>query len=102
MRLCRAVVIVERATVKPLKQACDVRCNLQLLTGGDHLAQTGRHVLLAVCLLRQMLQSDKRKKQSLHTLLRNHTQQLASIASRFFSQQHERAARTQRREDFLK
>ena len=40
VRLRRAVVIVERATVKPLKQACDVRRNLQLLTGGDHLTQT--------------------------------------------------------------
>jgi len=48
---------------------------------------------VTIRLLGQMLQSDKRKKQSLHSLLRNHPQQLASVASRIFAQQHERATR---------
>src|SRR6185369_10481690 len=94
VRLRWTIVIVERATVEPLKETCDVRRNLQLLTSGDDLAQTRGRALVTIRLLGQMLQSDKRKEQSLHPLLRNHSQQLAGIASRLFAQKHERAART--------
>src|SRR6185369_9355818 len=94
VRLRWTIVIVERATVEPLKETCELGRNLQLLTSSDDGAQTRGRALVTIRLLGQMLQSDKRKKQSLHPLLRDHSQQLASIASRLFAQQHERAART--------
>src|SRR6185295_3983626 len=92
VRLRWTIVIVERTTVEPLKETCDLGRNLQLLTSRDYLAQTHRGALVTIRFLGQMLQSDKRKKQSLHPLLRNDSQQLASIASCLFAQQHERAA----------
>ena len=102
VRFCRAVLVVQSAAIQFAEESLNVRCDLQLLTGGYDFAQLARHFCAPLfCDLGQMVQHDKGEKKAFDRCLLNHLQQCHRVTPRLFHRQHQGTTATPGEEHLL-